>query len=142
MNPINIGVIGCGRIADLHLPGYQGLDRAGIYAVCDVRKETAERRREQWGAEKAYTDYRDLIRDPAVDAVEILTPHQLHEAMAIEALRAGKHVALQKPMTTSLASADRILEAASRAGVVFKVTDNYLFYPPIVLARKMIGNGD
>jgi predicted dehydrogenase len=60
----------------------------------------------------------------------------------VDAARAGKHVAVQKPMTNDLASADRMLEAAEGAGIVFKVTDNYLFYPPIVLAKEMIDNGD
>jgi predicted dehydrogenase len=77
-----------------------------------------------------------------VDAVEILTPHHLHEPIMVDAARAGKHIAVQKPITTDLASADRMLEAGERSGIVFKVTDNYLFYPPIVLAKEMIENGD
>ncbi|MBM4373132.1 MAG: Gfo/Idh/MocA family oxidoreductase, partial [Deltaproteobacteria bacterium] len=60
---------------------------------------------------------------------------------AIAALAAGKHVAIQKPLTVDLASADRILAAAHRGGVVFKVTENYVFYPPIVRARELIRDG-
>ena len=141
---VRVGLIGCGRIADLHVPGYADLaGRARIAAVCDADRETAERRRAEWGAEKAYTDYRELLSDAGIDAVEILTPHRLHEEMTVAALEAGKHVAVQKPMTIDLASADRMLAASARhPELVFRVTDNYAFYPPIVRAREMIRRGD
>ncbi|MEW6266499.1 MAG: Gfo/Idh/MocA family oxidoreductase [Thermodesulfobacteriota bacterium] len=141
MEKINVGFIGCGRISDLHYLGYADHPAARLYAVCDVRAETAEKRRREWGAVKAYTDYRAMLGDPDLDAVEILTPHDLHEVMVVDAVRAGKHVALQKPMTIDLASADRILAAVKQAGVVFKVTDNYAFYPPLVKARELIAAG-
>ena len=141
MEKINVGFIGCGRIADLHSYGYDGHPLARIYAVCDTGQEIADRRAKAWGAEKVYTDYRQMLADDNLDAVEILTPHTLHEQMVVDAARAGKHIALQKPMTTSLDSADRMLAAAGAAGIVLRVTDNYVFYPPIAMARKMIDDG-
>jgi predicted dehydrogenase len=140
MEIINVGIIGCGRIADLHYPGYCNHPGARIYAVCDSRSEIAEQRCREWKAVVHYTDYREMLQDPELDAVEILTPHKLHEAMAVDAARAGKHIAIQKPMTIDLKSADRMLAAAG-AGIVLRITDNYVFYPPIVLARKMIDDG-
>ena len=139
---LNIGIIGCGRISDLHRPGYVDNPHAGIYAVCDTDAASAQAKKEAWAAEKVYTDYRELLEDPEVDAVEILTPQALHEPMAVDAARAGKHISLQKPMTTSLQSTDAILKAVASTNVVFRVSDNYLFYPPIVLARKMIDQGE
>ena len=141
MDQINIGIIGCGRISDLHAPGYQRTDRARIFALCDTDPKLVERRKKEWGAEKTYADYREMLQDPDIDAVEILSPHKLHEAMVVEAAAAGKHIAVQKPMTIDLESADRMLAAVTRAGIVFRVTDNYVFYPPIVLARKLIDDG-
>lgn len=141
MSVLNIGIIGCGRIADLHYPGYKNRKDARIYAVCDNVRETAELRKRQWKAEKAYLDYRDLLDDPKIDAVEILTPHLLHEPMVLAAAAAGKHIAVQKPMTTSLESADRMIAAARRAGVVYKVSDGYVWYPPTVMAKKLIEDG-
>jgi len=139
---LNIGIIGCGRISDLHQLGYIDNPHAGIYAVCDNDKEAAQEKKTAWAAEKVYTDYREMLQDPAVDAVEILTPQALHEPMAVAAAKAGKHISLQKPMTTTLRSTDAILEAVAASDIVFRVSDNYLFYPPIVLARKMIDQGD
>lgn len=142
MEKLRVGIIGCGRISDLHYPGYKNNAYARIYAVCDANKETAETRKKQWKAEKCYTDFRELLHDPDVDAVEILTPHDMHERMVIDAVNAGKHVAVQKPLTISLESAERIRRAAAGCGTVVKVTDNYLFYPPIVLAKKIIDSGE
>jgi len=140
MASIQVGIIGCGRISDLHVPGYQAVD-ARIAAVCDTDEACAQRRREEWGVQKLFTDYRDVLADPEIDAVEILTPQPLHEKMVLDAARSGKHIALQKPMATDLAAADRMLAAARDAGIVFRVTDNYLHYPPIVRARQMIQDG-
>jgi len=142
MDKLNVGVIGCGRISDLHYPGYADNPDARLYAVCDTRTEVAQARQKEWQAERAYTDYREMLQDDHLDAVEILTPQTLHEPMVMDAARAGKHIALQKPMTINLASADRMLAAVEQAGVLFKVTDNYLFYPPIMAAKKMIDAGE
>ena len=142
LEKLNVGIIGCGRISDLHQPGYVDNPHAGIYAVCDTDEDAARAKKTAWDAEKVYTDYRELLADPAIDAVEILTPQTLHEPMTVAAARAGKHISLQKPMTTDLRSTDTMLEAVAASGVIFRVCDNYLFYPPIVLAKKMIDQGD
>jgi len=141
LEKIQVGIVGLGRIADLHAPGYAGNRHARIYAVCDTDAGIALKRKKEWKAKRHFTSFEEMLSDPAVDAVEILTPQKLHEPMAVAAARAGKHVAIQKPMTVDLASADRMLRAAGGSGAVFRVTDNYLFYPPIVLARKLIDDG-
>ncbi|HOZ49299.1 MAG TPA: Gfo/Idh/MocA family oxidoreductase [Candidatus Hydrogenedentes bacterium] len=139
---VRVGIIGCGRIADLHHLGYAEEPRAEVVAVCDVDADAVARRRDEWRVAKGYQDYRELLADPEIDAVEILTPQTIHEPMAIAAIEAGKHVAVQKPMTIGLESANRMIAAARRASSVFKVTDNYVFYPPIRLAKTMIDAGD
>ncbi|MCX8124433.1 MAG: Gfo/Idh/MocA family oxidoreductase [Spirochaetes bacterium] len=142
MKTINVGFIGLGRIADLHYLGYKNNKQATLYAACDINQQLVEQRARQWHITATYTNYNDMLSDPHVDAVEILTPHALHEPVVIAAAHAGKHIALQKPMTVDLASADRILAAVKQSGKIFKVTDNYAFYPPIRLAKKIIENGE
>ncbi len=142
MGKIRVGLIGCGRISDLHYQGYIDHQDAEVYAVCDTDRELAKTRQKEWGAEKCYFDYHELLADPDVDAVEILSPQPMHEEMTIRAAEAGKHIALQKPMTIDLASADRMLAGTHLIGKVFRISDNYLFYPPIVLAKKMIDQGE
>lgn len=142
MEKLNIGFIGLGRIADVHSPAYMNNPDAAIYAVCDADPVIAKKRMEQWGAKKMYTNYHDLLNDKAICGVEILLPQKLHEESCIAAARAGKHIAMQKPMTVSLESADRMIKAAKDVGVIFKVTDNYCFYPPFLFAKKLIENDE
>jgi predicted dehydrogenase len=139
---LNVGMIGCGLISTLHAAGYRDNPRVRLHAICDMDERVVAARGEEWKVEKTFTDYREMLADPAIDAVEVITPHKLHEQITVDALDAKKHVALQKPMTTSLASADRMVARAKQSGVVFKVTDNYVCYPPIVLARKLIESGE
>ena len=121
--------------------GYRGIPGVRIAAVCDSDEKTAFRRRAEWGASNHYTDYRRLLEDPAVDAVEILTPHSSHVDITLDAISAGKHVALQKPMTVDRAGAQRLVKAAASAKTVCKVTENYIFYPPIRFASRIIAKG-
>ncbi len=142
MSVVNIGIIGCGRISDLHAAGYRADPRANIVAVCDADPARSALKAREWGARKSFTDYRQLLADKNIDAVEIITPQRLHESMVIEALAAGKHVCVQKPMTVDMDSADRMVDAARTAApLVFKLFENYVFYPPIVKAREIIDKG-
>jgi len=109
VKPIGIGIVGCGRISDLHQLGYRGRDDARIVAVCDTRKSHAAAKAKAWGVDRVYTDYARRREDRDVDAVELLTPHHLHCPMTVEACRAGKHVSVQKPMALSAAEADRMI---------------------------------
>ena len=125
----------------MHSLGYRNESRARIYAVCDTNEELLCQKQREWGASKIYTDYRCLLQDDSIDAVEILTPQPLHAQMVIDALRAGKHVQLQKPMAVDLDEADRICAVAASSKTVFKVADNYTNYPPFVYAKSLIESG-
>src|SRR5664279_2921718 len=137
---VRVGIVGGGRIADLNSIGWIEHDRGRIVAVCDVDGETRAQRAAEWDC-KGYAELDDLLADPDVDAVAILTPHHLHATQAISAFRAGKHVCLQKPPTLSLTEFDLVAAEATEAGTVFKVYENFLFYPPHVLARKIVDEG-
>ena len=139
---VRIVLVGAGRIADLHAAAYRREPRALLYGVCDLRPEVAARRAEEWGAVRVYGSLREVLEDPRVDAVEILTPTHLHAEMVCAAAAAGKHVSVQKPMALSVADGRRMVAACAAAGVVFKVCENYVFYPPVVRARRAIDAGE
>ncbi len=139
---LNVALVGGGRIADLHAPGYLTSSNARLYALCDLDTRLLERRRRAWGLEKTYTSYFDLLADPRVDMVEILTPHHLHHPMVLAAAAAKKHVSVQKPMAMSLHECDEMIDACSRAGVRLKVFENFVFYPPYLRAREVIESGE
>ncbi len=141
MTELNVGIIGCGRITDLHAPGYARSRRARIFAVCDVNPELAARRGAEWGAERVYTDYHKLLADPDVQAVEIIVPHHLHKQVCVDACEAGKHVSVQKPMALTVSECDAMIRAARENNVKLKVFENFDFYPPYVKARELIEDG-
>jgi len=135
-------MIGAGSIAELHARGYRSDPRAEIAAVCDTAPGVAEQRAAEWGAQRAWTDYRSLLDDRDVDAVDIITPHNLHASMAIDALQAGKHVSVQKPMAIDVAECDAMIAAAAGAGQSqFRVFENFRFYPPLVRAKELLDSG-
>jgi len=139
---LRVGFIGAGMISRMHALGYMGSDRAEITAVCDVDTELARQRARLWGAKRVYADYRELLKDPEVDAVEILIPHHLHAQVAVEAAEAGKHISMQKPIAMDLKEADRVVAAVRRSGVKFNIAEVYSFYPPVLKASELIGKGE
>ena len=138
---LGVLVVGCGRIATLNVLGYRDNPYARVWALCDLDERRARAFAKETGAERIYTDYDEALRDPDVDIVELLVPHHLHCEMAVKACEAGKHVSVQKPMALSLPECDRMIEAAKKAGVLLKVYENFVFYPPYVLAKKLIDEG-
>jgi len=142
MSFIRVCIVGCGRISTLNALGYLEHPDAKIVAVCDLDRRKAEEKAQEWGADKVYTDYAEVLKDEEIDAVELLIPHHLHCSMTIQACEAGKHVSLQKPMALSLAEADLMVEAAEKAGVKLKVYENFIWYPPLVKAKSLIDAGE
>ncbi|WP_276358378.1 Gfo/Idh/MocA family protein [Cohnella caldifontis] len=142
MSIINVCIVGCGRISTLNALGYVGHPDARIYAVCDINESQARSRAVEWQAEVVYTDYRDVLKDPNIHAVELLVPHHLHASMTVQACKAGKHVSVQKPMALSLEEADLMISAAKEAGVKLKVYENFVCYPPYVKAKQLIDAGE
>jgi predicted dehydrogenase len=142
MNPIRVAIVGCGRISDLHQMGYREREDARIVAVCDTKRRCAQEKARAWGVEKVYSNLENLLADPEVDLVELLVPHYLHAEMTIAACEAGKHVSVQKPMALNVAEAERMIDAAKRSGVILRIYENFVFYPPHVRAKEMIDAGE
>lgn len=139
---LNVAFVGCGRISDLHYLGYQGMDNSKVTTLCDINEKAANEKAKTWQISKVYKNYLDLLADPEIDLIELLVPHHLHCKMSIQALLAGKHVSLQKPMAMNFQEADEMISVADKSGVVFRVYENFVFYPPNVKAKEMIINGD
>ncbi len=143
LDRIRVGFIGTGRISDLHAIEYRANPHAEIVALCDRDPALAAARARAWGLDRPAicTDYRELLALEAVDLVEILLPHHLHLEVGLAAVAAGKAVSLQKPLALNLADADRLIAAADRAGVPFRVFENFIFYPPVVKAKELVDAG-
>ena len=95
---LNIGIIGCGKIAQVrHLPEYEQNPGARIAGLYDLNQERAQTLAAQYGA-KVYPSYEALLADPAIDAVSVCSANVSHAEITVAALEAGKHVLCEKPM--------------------------------------------
>jgi predicted dehydrogenase len=116
---INVLVVGCGNVSGIHLENLAVAAGARVVGVADVCEAAARGRAEQFGVERWVVDYRDMVQDPSVDAVFVLTPPASHAEIAIAALRAGKHVFCEKPLAMTSTECAAVVEAASNSGCVF-----------------------
>ena len=141
--PIQVGIIGTGRISDLHAIEYLQNPGARITVLCDRNVDGARAKAAEWGlADIAIEDDVDrLLARNDVDLVEILLPHHLHLPIAMKAIAAGKAVSLQKPMCLNLEEADQLVAVAEASDRPFKVFENFIFYPPVLKARELIDAG-
>jgi len=142
VDKVRVGMIGAGRITDLHYPAYRHYDKAELVWICDQCAETAKKRAAQWQVPKWTTDIHQVFADPDIDMVEINTPHHLHHPMVLKAAEAGKHIQLQKPMGLNIAQCRDMIAAADRAGVMLKVIENFVFYPPYRKAKELMDAGE
>ena len=139
---LKVGMIGCGGIAQAHAAGWLTLgNKAVVTAVSDVVDESTRVMAQRFGGASTYSDYRELVRDPDVDAVDICLPHHLHREAIVAAARAGKHVICEKPLCLSLAEAEEIDGAVRASGVTMMCAHNQLFDPAVQKAREMIAEG-
>lgn len=120
MGKIRVGIVGCGGIASLkHFPALEKQKaRIELVAFCDLMEERAKGAAAQYGdpGAKVYTDYRELVANPAIDTVHVLTPNVSHAEITVAALLGGKHVLCEKPMAASSADAQKMLDAAKKSG--------------------------
>ena len=137
------GLIGTGRIAeDRVLPGinsYAGNQLIGVVSRTQVRADDFAKR---FKAQHAYTNYDDLLRNPAVTVVAIHTPNSQHADQAVAAARAGKHVFCDKPMATSVADAERIVRECEKAGVTLGVNFHNRQMPCFIETRRIVQSGE
>ena len=137
---INFGLVGCGRVAPRHAQALAELPGARLVAVADVIESRAQRFAKEYRAE-AYTDYRRLLERRDLDAVSICTPSGMHAAMAIEAMQAGRHVLVEKPMAMNLRDADRMIATEQATGVTLGVVLQNRYNPPMQDLRRIVDEG-
>ena len=112
-----MGIIGCGWAGEQHARATRELaERVELCALADANVEVAEARAGEWQVPVWTRDYRDLLDSDQLDAVSICLPHHLHATVGVEALEAGLHVLVEKPLATTLTEADAMITAADAAG--------------------------
>jgi phthalate 4,5-cis-dihydrodiol dehydrogenase len=138
---LRLGVVGLGRAFTLMRPAFIASPLIELIAATDPRPEARQRFAEEFRG-RAYTTLAEMLRDPAIDAIYIASPHQYHAAQAIEATAAGKHVLVEKPMAVSLDEAQAMVDSARHAHVKLVVGHSHSFDAPIAATRKIIASGE
>lgn len=141
-DPIRVGIAGLGRSGwDIHARLLEPL--TGLYCVVAVADRLVERQQEataRLGC-RTYGDLAALLQDGEVELVVNALPSHLHPQGTVEALQAGKHVVCEKPMAARVADADRMMDAARRAGRVLTIFQNYRYDPDVQKVQEVIASG-
>lgn len=142
MDRIRFGVIGIGWFGEHHLDTLNELPLADLTAVCTRTESRLREMAEKYNVRKSFRDYRELLADKEIDAVSITTHVGDHTQIALDAIAAGKHVFLEKPMADTTANCDRIVEAANRSSKAFMVGHVCRFDTVYALAKEEIDAGN
>ncbi len=141
MNRVRIAVIGLGWFGEKHCEALSGIPHAELHALCTRTEPRLKALARTFGVRKTYTDYRALLADPDVDAVSVVTMWDQHAAPTLAALKAGKHVFLEKPMASTNADCERIAKAAKASSKHFMVGHICRFNPRYAAAKEAIAAG-
>jgi predicted dehydrogenase len=139
VEPVRVGVVGCGKVGGLHAAALRAVPEAAFVGACDADPARAAAFAAKHGG-AAFPDLDALLR-AGVEAVVIGTPHPAHAAPAVRAAEAGVHVLVEKPMAATLADCDAMLAAAARTGVRLGVISQRRFYEPVRRAKAALDAG-
>ena len=142
MKPSKVAIFGTGFMGRVHLDALRRQESVEVAAIAGSSVESARRLGEGFGIVVLSADYREILRDPAIDAVHICTPNALHFSMAKEALEAGKHVVCEKPLATSVREARELVALAAQKGLRNCVCHNLRYYPMVQQLRRMREAGE
>ncbi|HEY9014287.1 MAG TPA: Gfo/Idh/MocA family oxidoreductase [Gemmatimonadales bacterium] len=140
---LKIGIVGAGTITQVaHLPVLKKIPNAEVLALCDIDQQKARTVADRFGVKDAFDDIEDLLRFQPLDAVVICSPTHLHESHIQAALSARVHVLVEKPLSMSAASVQRILRAVEKHDRVVMVGMNHRYRPDVQIVRTFVQNGD
>ena len=142
---LGIGVVGLGGIAKSHLTALQIAEDEGFarcVAAADLVEDLRESHRKEWEIPAVYPNHHKLLEDPNVDAVAIVLGHHLHADLTIDALNAGRHVLVEKPMANTLEECDRMIEAEQASGKILQIGMTGRFHPAMRKAREILDSNE
>ena len=142
MKQLNIGIIGAGRIGKVHLKSITyNVPNAKVLGITDVFKDGLQALADEYGVEKVYDSYKDMLRDPEIDAVLVCSSTDTHADISIEAAKAGKHVFCEKPVDLTPEKFQAVIDTVKEAGVKLQVGCNRRFDHNFAHIRELINEG-
>ena len=143
MKKLGIAVIGCGRISANHLKGIREMsDLIRLIAVVDTIPERADIRKKEFNAEQAYYNLEEALMNPEIEAVDLCLPHYLHHPIALRCMQAGKHVMVEKVMSTSYEQSLDLVKKAEQAQVTLMVGQSRRFYDAVQTSVRLAQSGE
>lgn len=142
MKTIKTAIIGTGFMGRVHLEALRRVQFVEVVAIAGRKEDAARKLGEGFSIPIFATDYRELLRDPAIEAVHICTPNGEHFPMAKAALLAGKHVLCEKPLATSVEEGEELIALAQKQGLRNCVCHNLRYYPMVQQMRALCAAGD
>lgn len=142
---LKVGIIGCGGIAEgKHLPSLSKIEEVELAAFCDIQEEKAKKAADTYGVEGAIitTDYREVLANPDIEVVHILTPNDSHAEITIAALEAGKHVNCEKPMAKTAEAARKMYEASLKSDKKLTISYQNRFRSDSRYLKQACENGE
>ncbi len=142
MRQIAVGIVGYGYWGPNFVRNFNEIDNVEMKYICDLQPANLERHRSRYKSVNFISDYHELIEDKELDAIVIATPVDSHFALAKQALLAGKHVLLSKPMCRSSAECEELIAIAAERGLVLMVDHTFVYHGPVRLIKQMIDTGE
>ena len=139
---LRVAVIGAGYWGPNLVRNFSEAPGGEAVAVADLSDERLASIKKRFPAVRTTRDHREILADPSIDAVCIVTPISTHRPLALEALAAGKHVFVEKPLAGSVADAEAIVQAAERAGRTLMVGHTFVYNPAVTAVRGFLERGD
>lgn len=139
---LRIAVVGAGYWGPNVARNFQASPSWELAAICDLDRDRARTLAERLGGVRTESDLAVILEDPAVDAVAVATPARSHHAISLAALRAGKHVVVEKPLAHSRAAAQEMVQEARTRDLVLMADHTYCYTPAVLRMRELIGAGE
>jgi myo-inositol 2-dehydrogenase/D-chiro-inositol 1-dehydrogenase len=142
MKKLKIGVIGTGRIGKVHIASLvQNVPQAEVVAIADINLKSAKEVAKAFGIATVYSNYKDLLKHPEVDAIAICSPTDTHAKYIVDAAKAGKHIFCEKPVDLSLEVIKGAIKAVEKAGVKMMIGFNRRFDPNFLKIKQLVVDG-
>ena len=138
---LKVGMIGAGGIAGTHIGYLKKIPGVEVVAVCDVREEAAKNTATKFEIPHIFSSYKDVIQLKEVDAVSVCTPNYFHAEPTIAALKAGKHVMVEKPMAMNAKEAKAMVDAAKKAKKILVIGFQFRYHPHAQVIKRAIDDG-
>src|SRR2546429_3647495 len=142
MGATTIGVVGCGYWGPNLLRNFAENEAAELRWICDLDETRLTAMARRYPSVQSTGDYRSLLADPALEALAVVTPVATHFQIAKEALLAGKHVLVEKPLTTTVCEAEELIDLAERNGRTLMVDHTFVYTGAVRKMKEIVSSGD